>query len=222
MATKQVNSRRGVQSVLIGVVIALAMSAGYYVFYYTKTNEKIESVRRKVKAEEKTLATVRKQAPLLKPMTEKVKNLELKLVEYRAKIAGKGEVISLIKVIEREAQRLGLKINNIRTRTEHPQPHADVSASKRKGKGKGKGKGKKAPQVQQPAYTKIVLDSNMQADYYKLAEFLSTLQDLETFVVVESIDVAKSNNVDPELNLKFKMSLYSNKNVKNTLVVKRE
>ncbi len=211
MATNQKSSKRGAQNILIGVLIALAMCGGFYVLCYTPTNKKIESVRREVKKEEAKLATARKQAPLVKPMTEKVKKLETKLVEYRAKIAGKGEVISLIKVIEREAQKLGLTVKNIRTRKEMPLPPADGSSSG----------GKNAP-AQPPAYTKIVLDSSMKADFYKLEDFLSTLQKLKTFIVIESINVATNKNEGSELNLKFKMSLYSNNGINNTFVAKKE
>jgi Tfp pilus assembly protein PilO len=193
---------------LIGIVIAVAMGAGFYLFCYTPTNKKIELTRRQIEAEERALQTVRTQAPLLKPMTEKVKWLEQQLVVYKAKIAGKGEVISLIKTIEEEAQRLGLKVINMHTREEVPPSHnIDESSS--------------AP-VQEPAYAKIVLSSYLQADYYKLEDFLDTLQRLESFVVVESIDVdaSDSEEMGSELALNLEMSLYNKKEVDSTYVAK--
>jgi Tfp pilus assembly protein PilO len=210
MATKKDSSRGGLQSILVGIVIAAAMFAGYYMLSYTPTNKKIESTRVKVAAKEKALLTVRTQAPLLKPMTEKVKLLEELLEVYRAKIADKGEVISLIKTIEGEAQRLGLKVINIRTRTVAPPQPADNSSG-----------GKDALPVTPPAYAKVVLDSNVQAGYFKLAEFLGTLQNLESFIVIESMDVAMTGETDTELALNLQMSLYSKKGVDNSYVAKK-
>ena len=210
MATKQDSSKRGLQSILIGIVIAAAMFGGFYLLSYIPTNKKIESTRGRLAAKKKALRTVKAQAPLLKPMTEKVKFLEQQLEVYRAKIAEKGEVISLIRTIEWEAQRLGLKVVDVRTRIELPPPPADSS--------KGKKKGKNAPPVQPPAYAKIIVDSHMQADYYKLEEYLGTLQDLKSFIVIESVSLATSKGTGSELDLSVKMSLYNKRGVDNSYV----
>ncbi len=166
MATKKESLKQSKQSILMGMVIATAMSAGFYVYWYTPANKEVEFMRSKVESEERALQTVRTQAPLLKPMTEKVKWLEQQLEVFRAKIAAKGEVVSLIKTIEEEAQRLGLKVKNMHTKTEAPPPPpTDKSSSA----------AKDATPVQ-PAYAKIILDTHMHADYYKLEDFLATLQ----------------------------------------------
>ncbi len=213
MATKQDSSSWGMQSILVGIIIAIAMSAGYYQFCYTPTNKKIELTRHLVEAEERALKTVRTQAPLLKPMTEKVKRLEEQLVEYRAKVAGKGEVISLIKTVEEEAQRLGLKVINMHTREEvPPAPATDNSASQ----------DNNAAPVPEPAYTKVVFGSYMQADYYKLEEFLDTLQSLKSFIVIESIGVDVSEEMGSELTLNLELSLYNKKGGDNTYVAKND
>ncbi len=210
MAIKQDNSRKGIQNILLGIVIALAMFAGFYVFYYTPTNKKIESTSREVAEEEKSLVTVRRQAPLLKPMTEKVKLLEQQLELYRAKLAKTAEVISLIKTIDGEAQRLGLKVMNMQTLTEIPSPITI-----------GSGTGDEDASPVEPAYAKIVLDSDMQADYYKLENFLNTLQNLESFVMIDSMDVVAKGDTGSELTLSFKMSMYSVKGDDNTYVAKK-
>ena len=212
MTVKKDSSGRGIKSILLGIVVAAAMLGGYYVLSYTPINKKIESTLVIVAAKEKALKTVRTQAPLLKPMTEKVKLLEQQLEVYRAKIAEKGEVISLIKTIEGEAQRLGLKVIKVNTRTVLPPPSTDESASG----------GKEAPPEQPPAYAKLILNSNVQAGYYKLADFLGTLQDLESFVVIESIDVTNNGEAGPELTLNLEMSLYSKTGIDNTYVAKKE
>ncbi len=210
MATKQGSSKQVTQSVLIGLVVAVVMSAGFYQFCYVPKNKEIESARHEVAKKEKALVTVRTQAPLLKPMTEKVKSLEQQLLVYRAKLAKKGEVISLIETIEGEAQRLGLKVINMYTKTVQPP------APKENGK-----KGKNATPVQKPAYAKVVLDSDMQADYYKLENFLSTLQDLESYIMIDSIDVTESGKKGSKLTLSFKLSLYKEQGVGNTYVAKK-
>ncbi len=210
MATKQDSSGWSMQSILIGVVMAAAMSGGFYVFYYTPTNKKIESVRREVQKEEKALKTARTQAPLLKPMTRKVKLLEQQLVEYRAKIAKKGEVISLIKTIEGEAQRLGLRVVNMYTKKVNPSPRSGGKA------------GRKVSSAQQPAYAKVVLDTHMHADYHELEDFLATIQNLESFIVIERIDINTNEKaIAPEISLTLKISLYSENGTGKTYVVKK-
>ncbi len=214
MATKQGSSKQVTQSILVGIVIAVVMSAGFYQFCYIPKNKEIESTRHEVAKKEKALVTVRTQAPLLKPMTEKVKSLEQQLLVYRAKLAKKGEVISLIDTIEGEAQRLGLKVINMYTKTVQPPAPKENSSS-------GGKKGKNATPVQKPAYAKVVLDSDMQADYYKLENFLSTLQDLESYIMIDSIDVTESGKKGSGLTLSFKLSLYKEQGVGNTYVAKK-
>jgi Tfp pilus assembly protein PilO len=208
MATKKNSSRQGgMQSILVGICIAAVMLAGFYLFGYTPANKKIESARLQLEAKERALQTVRTQAPLLKPMSEKVKWLEQQLETCRTKIASKGEVASLIRSIEGEAQRIGLKIINMYTKTEMPVVNSSEDQDDMP--------------VQQPAYAKVTLDSMMQADYYKLEGFLGTLQNLESFIVIESIDVATIEEAGSELAIGLKMSLYSKKGVDNNFVAKK-
>ncbi len=208
MANKQNSSRKSTQSILLGIVISVVMLAGFYVLYYTPTNKKIESILSDAAEEERSLQTVRTQAPLLKSITANVKSLEQQIGLYRAKLAKTGEVISLIKAIEGEAQKLGLKVMSMHTVTEVPTPSVSGDEDD--------------PPVQAD-YAKVTLDSDMQADYYKLEGFLDTLHKLDSFVMIDSMDVEaeEDEEIGSELNLSFEMSLYSVRGDGSTYVAKK-
>ncbi len=208
MASKQDNSRQKIISISIGVGVAIALFAGYYMLSHTPTEKKIENIRREIKAKDKKLKTARAQAPLLKPLKEKVEWLESQLEVLRAKVATKGEVISLIRTIEEEAIRQEIKVIDVSTTTKEPSPPSQTNGKDSKSKNK---KRKKKPQASKPAYSKLVLDANMQGDYYKLERFLKTLQNMESLVIIEEIGINKSKKIDPLLALNLKMSLYSKK-----------
>lgn len=198
------------QSVMLGVIAAIALAAGFYMLYYDPSQKKIATMRREIEAKDKELQTARMHADLFRPLKEKVAELEEQRNLLRAKLATKGEIISLIKTIEDEAQRLDMKVINMFANVQEPPPPPS-------GKEKDSG-GEKPLPVQTPAYTKVILDINLQGSYNKLEDILKTLQNMETFLVIEKLDISCDEKTYPLLTSNTEINLYSEKGVDNSAI----
>jgi Tfp pilus assembly protein PilO len=201
------------QRFMLGFVGAIALVAGFYMLYYDPSQKKIAAIREEVEAKDKEIRTAKIQAALFKKLKKKVAELEKHLSILRTKTTTSGEVIPLIKIVEEEAQRLDMKVINMFTSVHEPPP--PPPPKKKKGSG-----GKAPPPAQKPAYTKIILDINLQSKYKKLEEFLKTLQNLETFLVIEGLDISSDEKIYPRLTSNLVMNLYSKKGVDKSAIVK--
>ena len=126
--------------------------------------------------------------------------MEEQLVSLRTKTAKSGEIIPLIKTIEDEAKRLNLKVVNMSSIVQEPPPQQPT----------GKEAGE-SPEVKRPTFTKTILHISLQGKYDKLEEFMETIQHLETFIVVEKLDLSGAEELYPRLTSNMEINLYSQK-----------
>ncbi len=190
------------QRIMVGILGAIALSAGFYLLYYSPAQKKLVEIRKNIKAKENEIKTAKIQVAAFEPLKEQVAKLEEQLDELRVKIATSGEIISLVKTIEDEAKRLDLKVVTMSS-TVHEPPPPPVEGS-----GTGK-KAKKSPKVQAPAFTKTVLELSLRGKYNKLEDFMETIQHLETFLVVERLNVNGVEKIYPRLTSNLQINMYS-------------
>lgn len=196
--------------VILGIILAIAFLAGFYILYYDPSQKDITAMRQEIEAKDKELQTVQMPVALFEPLKKKVAELEEQLDKYRAKIATKAEVISLIKTIEEEAQRLDMKVVNMHTNVVEPPPQTEEK----------KLEGEESAPIQTTAYTKVIMDANLLGRFSKLEDLLKTLQDMETFVVVEKLDISSGGKTYPLLTSNIEINVYSEKGVDKSVIDK--
>lgn len=196
------------QSIMMGIIVAIALSAGFYMVYYEPTQKKMVEIRKDIEAKDNEIKNAKIQVAIFKPLKEQVAKLEKQLDDLRAKTATSGEIISLIKTIEDEAKRLDLKVINMFS-TVHEPPPTEKS-----------GTGEESPEAQTSAFTKTILDISLQGKYDKLEDFMETIQHLETFLIVEGLDISGAEKIYPRLTSNMEINLYSQKGVDNNAIIK--
>jgi len=179
--------------------------------YYDPSQKKIVEIRKEIEVKDNEIRNAKIKAAVFKPLKEQVAKLEEQLDSLRAKLATSGEIISLVKTIEDEAKRLDLKVINMYS-TVHEPPPTEIG-------GTGK-EAEKSPEVQTPAFTKTVLDLSLRGNYDKLEDFMETIQHLETFLVVERLDVSGAEKIYPRLTSNMQINMYREKGVDNNATVK--
>lgn len=198
------------QSIMLGVIGAMALAAGFYMLYYDPSQKKIAAIHKEIEAKNREIKNAEIQVNLFKPLKERVARLEKQRDTFKAKLVKSGEIISLIKTIEDEAQRLDMKIIDMFTKVQEPPPPPKEENES----------GEESPEPQPPAYTKIILDISLQGKYNKLEDFLSTLQNLETFLVIEELDIISDEKIYPNLMPHMEINLYSKKETDNNAIIK--
>ncbi len=199
------------QSIMMGIIVAIALSAGFYMLYYNPSQKKMVEIRKDIEAKENEIKNAKIQVAIFKPLKEQVAKLEKQLDNLRAKTATSGEIISLIKTIEDEAKRLDLKVINMFSTVHEPPPTEESGIGK---------EAEESPEVQTYAFTKTILDISMRGKYDKLEDFMETIQHLETFVVVEGLDISGAEEIYPRLTSNMAINLYSRKGVDNNAIAK--
>ncbi len=191
---------------MVGIIMAAALLAGFYMLYYEPSQKKIAEIRKNINTKENEIRNAKIQVASFELLKSKVAKLEEQLGELRTKIATSGEIISLIKTIEDEALRLDLKVINMYSSIHEPPPIVESS------------KGKKAevtPENQGPTFTKTVLNISLRGKYDKLEAFMDTIQHLETFLIVDGLDISSAEKTYPRLTSNVKINLYNEKGVDN-------
>ena len=199
------------QSIMVGIIVAIALSAGFYMLYYDPSQKKMVEIRKDIEAKENEIRNAKIHVAIFKPLKEQVAKMEEQLDSLRAKTATSGEIISLIKTIEDEAKRLDLKVVKMSSTVHEPPPPTEES-------GTGK-EAEESPEVQTPAFTKTILDISLRGKYDKLEDFMETIQHLETFLVVEGLDISGAEKIYPRLSSNMEINLYSRKGVDNNAIV---
>ncbi len=197
------------QRIMIGIIGAIALSVGFYMLYYDPSQKKMVEISKDIEAKENEIRNAKIQVAAFEPLKEQVAKLEEQLDNLRLKIATSGEIISLVKTIEDEAKRLDLKVVNMFYVVHEPPPPTEKSDT-------GK-EAEESPEVQTPAFTKTILDLRLRGKYDKLEDFMETIQHLETFLVVEGLDISGAEKIYPMLTSSMAINLYSQKGVENDL-----
>ena len=200
------------QSIMIGIIGAIALSAGFYMLYYVPSQKKMVEIRKDIEAKDNEIRNAKVQVAIYKPLKEQVAKLEEQLDDLKAKTATSGEIISLIKTIEDEAKRLDLKVVSMTSIVQEPPTTTEKSGTEKEAE--------ESPEVQAPAFTKTILDFSMRGKYDKLEDFMETIQHLETFLVVEGLDISSTEKIYPWLTSNMEINLYSQKGVDKNAIDK--
>ncbi len=189
---------------MVGIIGAIALLAGFYMLYYNPSQKKIVEIRKNIKVKENEIRRAKIEAASFELLKSKVAKLEEQLGELRTKIATSGEIISLIKTIEDEALRLDLKVINMYSSIHEPPPIKKVEGE---------------PEDHGPTFTKTVLNISLRGKYDKLEAFMDTIQHLETFLIVDGLDISSAEKTYPKLTSNVKINLYNEKGVDNDATI---
>ena len=192
---------------MLGIVAAIALLAAFYILYYDPSQKKSVEMYQEIAAEDKKLQTARMHGGLFEPLKKQVEEMEAQLNMFKAKIATKAEVILLIKTVEDEALRMNMKVKNMHAKVEVPPPPPPQV------------EGEEAPPPDpMSGYNKVILDVSLQGKYKQLEELLKALQDLETYVTIEKLDISGGKMIYPMLTSEIEINLYSKKLVANNAI----
>jgi len=191
------------QRTIVSIIGAIALLAGFYMLYYDPSQKKIAEIRKNIEAKEVEIGNAKIQVAIFEPLKEQVAQMEEKLAGLKVKTATSGEIIALIKTIEDEAKRLNIKVVRMTSSVHEPPPTSGTT-----------------PEVQAPSFTKVILDISLRGKYDKLEDFMETIQHLETFLVVEGLDITSAEKTYPRLTSNMEINLYNEKGVDNNAITK--
>ena len=200
---------------MVGIIGALALSAAFYQLYFDPSQKKLSDINRIIADHNKKISTARKHAAMTEKMEEEVAAIENQLSTIRTKIAARGEIIPIIKTIEKEALRLDLKVLKMSTRVIEPPPPPAPDAE-----GDAEVAANTALPGQVPGYNKVSFDINLQGKYDKLEKFISVLQDLATFLIIDTLEISSDEKQYPRAVSNIMVNVYSKKEVGDVVAVK--
>ncbi len=200
---------------MIGIVGSLVLSAAFYQFCFDPSKKKISDIHREIEDHKKKISTAIKHSSMIKKMEEEVTAIEKQLGAIRTKIAASGEIIPIIKTIENEALRLDLKVLKMSTRVIEPPPPPAIDEKK-----DGKIEANAVLQEQVPGYVKVTFDINLQGKYDKLEKFVSVLQGLATFLIIDTLEISSGEKLYPQAKANIMVNVYSDKEVGDIVAVK--
>lgn len=200
---------------MVGIIGALALLAAFYQLYFEPAQKKLSEINRIIADHNKKISTAQKHAAMTKKMEEEVAAIEKQLSTIRTKIAARGEIIPIIKTMEKEAQRLDLKVLNMSTKVVEPPP-PPVSDEKKDAKVEAS----TALPGQVPGYTKVSFNISLQGKYEKMENFITVLQDLATFLIIERLEINSEEKLHPQLVSNLVINVYSKKEVGDIVAVK--
>ncbi|MFQ5685654.1 MAG: hypothetical protein ACE5GV_03245 [Candidatus Scalindua sp.] len=197
---------------MLGIIGALALLAAFYQFYFDPSNKDASAIHRKIENYDSKINTARRHSAMTKKMEEEITVIEKQLNSIRAKIAASGEIIPIINTIEKEAQRLNLKVLNMSTKViEPPHPAPDEE------------KDSETDAVipgHVPGYIKISFNISLQGKYNKLENFIKVLQDMATFLIIDTMEIDSNEKLYPRLVSNLLINVYSKKGVGDIVVSK--
>ena len=204
---------------MVGIIGALALLAAFYQLYFDPSQKKLSDINRIIADHNKKISTAQKHAAMTKKMEKEVAAIEKQLGTIRTKIAARGEIIPIIKTIEKEALRLDLKVLKMSTRVVEPPPPPAPDAN-----GDTKGDANVAANTtlpgQVPGYNKVSFDINLQGKYDKLEKFISVLQGLATFLIIDTLEISSDEKLYPRAVSNIMVNVYSKKEVGDVVAVK--
>ncbi len=192
---------------MLGVVGALVLSAAFYQFCFDPLNKKVSAINRNIEDHNRKINTARQHSAMINKMEEDVMAVEKQLNTIRTKIAASGEIIPIIKTIENEAQRLELKVLNMSTKViEPPAPLPDEEKNSKAETDTGA-----VVPGQVPGYNKVSFNISLQGRYDKMENFIKVLQDMATFLIIETLEINSNEKLYPMLVSNLLINVYSKK-----------
>ena len=197
---------------MLGIVGALALSAAFYQFYFDPSNKEVSDIYRRIEDHNNKINTARRYSAITKKMEEEITVIEKQLNVVRSKISASGEIIPIIKTIEEEAQRLDLKVLNMSTKVIEPPPPASDEEKDSETDAVLPG--------QVPGYIKVSFNISLEGKYDKLETFIKELQNMATFLIIETLEIDSNEKLYPRLVSNLLINVYSRKEVGDIIVSK--
>ncbi len=197
---------------MLGIVGALALSAAFYQFYFDPSNKEVSAIYRNIEDHKNKINTARRHSAMTKKMEEEITVIEKQLNSIRSKIAASGEIIPIIKTIENEAQRLNLKVLNMSTKVIEPPPPAPDAEENSETEAVIPG--------HVPGYIKVSFNISLQGKYDRLENFVKVLQDMATFLIIDTLEINSNEKLYPRLVSNLLINVYSKKEVGDVVVSK--
>ncbi len=200
------------QSLKLGIIGALALSAAFYQFYFDPSNKEVSAIYREIESHNNKINTARKHSAMTKKMEEEITVIEKQLNIIRSKIAASGEIIPIINTIEKEAQRLNLKVLNMSTKVIEPPPPAPDEEKNSETDAVIPG--------HVPGYIKVSFNISLEGKYDKLENFIKVLQSMATFLIIDTMEIDSNEKLYPKLMSNLLINVYSKKEVGDIVVSK--
>lgn len=202
------------QCIMLGIVGALALSAAFYQFYFDSSNKEVSAIYRTIEDHNNKINTARIHSAMTNKMEEEITVIEKQLNSIRSKIAASGEIIPIINTIEKEAQRLDLKVLNMSTKVIEPPPPAPD------GKKDSETDADAVIPGHVPGYIKVSFNISLEGKYDKLENFIKALQNMATFLIIETLEIDSNEKLYPRLVSNLLINVYSKKGVGDIVVIK--
>ncbi len=196
----------------LGIIGALALSAAFYQFYFDPSNKEVSAIYRKTESHNNKINTARRHSAMTKKMEEEITVIEKQLNIIRSKIAASGEIIPIINTIEKEAQRLNLKVLNMSTKVIEPPPPAPDEEKNSETDAVIPG--------HVPGYIKVSFNISLEGKYDKLENFIKVLQDMATFLIIDTLEIDSNEELYPKLMSNLLINVYSKKETGDVVVSK--
>ncbi len=200
------------QCLKLGIIGALALSAAFYQFYFDPSNKEVSAIYRKIEDHNNKINTARRHSAMTKKMEEEITVVEKQLNSIRSKIAASGEIIPIINTIEKEAQRLNLKVLNMSTKVIEPPPPAPDEEKNSETDAVIPG--------HVPGYVKVSFNISLQGKYDRLENFVKVLQNMATFLIIDTMEIDSNEKLYPRLVSNLLINVYSKKGVGDIVVSK--
>ena len=200
------------KSLKLGIIGALILSVAFYQFYFDPSNKEVSAIYLKIESHNNKINTARRHSAMTKKMEEEITVIEKQLNSIRSKIAASGEIIPIINTIEKEAQRLNLKVLNMSTKVIEPPPPAP-----------DEDKNSETDAVipgHVPGYIKVSFNISLEGKYDKLENFIKVLQDMATFLIIDTLEIDSNEELYPRLMSNLLINVYSKKEAGDVVVSK--
>ncbi len=200
------------KSLKLGIIGALILSVAFYQFYFDPSNKEVSAIYLKIESHNNKINTARRHSAMTKKMEEEITVIEKQLNSIRSKIAASGEIIPIINTIEKEAQRLNLKVLNMSTKVIEPPPPAP-----------DEDKNSETDAVipgHVPGYIKVSFNISLEGKYDKLENFIKVLQDMATFLIIDTMEIDSNEKLYPQLMSNLLINVYSKKEAGDVVVSK--
>jgi Tfp pilus assembly protein PilO len=199
---------------MFGIIGALGLSAASYQFYFDPSYKEVSAIYRQIEDHNNKINTARRHSAMTKKMEEEITVIEKQLNSIRSKIAVSGEIIPIIKTIEKEAQRLNLKVLNMSTKVIEPPPPASDEEKDSKTDADAVIPGHVS------GYVKVSFNISLQGRYDKLENFVKVLQNMATFLIIETMEIDSNVKLYPQLVSNLLINVYSKKEAGDIVVSK--
>lgn len=183
------------ERILISLVIAAAVAAVFYLFFWTPQTARRADLETRLGKQRSELARMQELAATREEKEREYQALyeRLRLIEVR--LPAKREIPRLIRQVQEAAVGLGVKLTLLRPGTNQPGPAAAKPGTEAAKPGT-EATGQPAPARGQPApaaqarYQLFRLDFGFEGTYADLMAYLARLEDFPRFIILKQISMS--------------------------------